>query len=113
MGRMAPDRGSEVLVDIQSMETSLNTLSVQDDLNLAKTSAITTPSPDGAYSTPPHLSHDPATNAKHADLETIWGGAFEISDLDVDRRLIVNRQRRIKMYRCWIQGRFRKRDQPH
>jgi tRNAThr (cytosine32-N3)-methyltransferase len=33
---------------------------------------------------------------------------FEILNLDVDRRLIVNRQRRIKMYRCWIQGRFRK-----
>ncbi|KAF7509024.1 hypothetical protein GJ744_008419 [Endocarpon pusillum] len=34
---------------------------------------------------------------------------FEILDLDVDRRLIVNRQKKIKMYRCWIQGRFRKR----
>ena len=33
---------------------------------------------------------------------------FEILDLDVDRRLIVNRRKRIKMYRCWIQGRFRK-----
>lgn len=34
--------------------------------------------------------------------------AFDVLNLDVDRRLIVNRQRRIKMYRCWIQGRFRK-----
>ncbi len=34
--------------------------------------------------------------------------AFEILDLDVDRRLIVNRRKKIKMYRCWIQGRFRK-----
>ena len=33
---------------------------------------------------------------------------FDILNLDVDRRLIVNRQRRIKMYRCWMQGRFRK-----
>lgn len=31
---------------------------------------------------------------------------FDILDLDVDRRLIVNRQKKIKMYRCWIQGRF-------
>lgn len=37
---------------------------------------------------------------------------FEILDLDVDRRLIVNRQKKIKMYRCWIQGRFRKRLDP-
>ena len=59
------------------------------------------------------------------ELERIWSGsgladdqvgqghataAFKIEDLGVDRRLIVNRQRRIKMYRCWIQGRFRK---PH
>lgn len=33
---------------------------------------------------------------------------FEVLDLDIDRRLIVNRQRRIKMYRCWLQGRFQK-----
>ncbi|KAL9115358.1 MAG: hypothetical protein Q9227_000679 [Pyrenula ochraceoflavens] len=33
---------------------------------------------------------------------------FDILNLDVDRRMIVNRSRRIKMYRCWIQGRFKK-----
>lgn len=43
------------------------------------------------------------------ELERIWGRQFEISNLDVDRRLIVNRQRRLKMYRCWIQGRFCKK----
>lgn len=43
------------------------------------------------------------------ELEEIWGGSFDVLNLDVDRRLIVNRQRRIKMYRCWIQGRFRKK----
>jgi tRNAThr (cytosine32-N3)-methyltransferase len=42
------------------------------------------------------------------DGSTQKNPAFEILNLDVDRRLIVNRQRRIKMYRCWIQGRFRK-----
>lgn len=34
--------------------------------------------------------------------------SFEVLNVDVDRRLIVNRQRRIKMYRCWLQGQFRK-----
>jgi tRNAThr (cytosine32-N3)-methyltransferase len=38
-------------------------------------------------------------------------GAFEILNLGVDRRLIVNRRSRLKMYRCWIQGRFQKRIQ--
>ncbi|KAI4129274.1 MAG: hypothetical protein LQ338_002326 [Usnochroma carphineum] len=33
---------------------------------------------------------------------------FEIEDLDVDRRLLINRQRQLRMYRCWMQGRFRK-----
>jgi len=52
------------------------------------------------------------------ELAKIWDGKssqlddvkhhFDILNLDVDRRLIVNRQRRIKMYRCWIQGRFQK-----
>ncbi|KAK3702379.1 hypothetical protein LTR37_014953 [Vermiconidia calcicola] len=33
---------------------------------------------------------------------------FEIVDVAVDRRMLVNRQRKLKMYRCWMQGRFRK-----
>jgi len=33
---------------------------------------------------------------------------FDIEDLGVDRRLLVNRAKKLKMYRCWLQGRFRK-----
>ncbi|KAI9765839.1 MAG: hypothetical protein M1840_007121 [Geoglossum simile] len=33
---------------------------------------------------------------------------FEVVNLGVDRRLLVNRQQKLKMYRCWLQGRFRK-----
>ncbi|KAM3076039.1 hypothetical protein ACMFMG_006448 [Clarireedia jacksonii] len=36
---------------------------------------------------------------------------FEIIDLGVDRRLLVNRAKQLKMYRCWMQGRFRKKEQ--
>ncbi|KAG8804084.1 hypothetical protein FRC16_000953 [Serendipita sp. 398] len=35
---------------------------------------------------------------------------FSIEQLGVDRRLIVNRKRQLKMYRVWIQGKFQKRD---
>ena len=52
------------------------------------------------------------------ELREIWSGqlsneqekypAFEIVDLAVDRRMLVNRQRKLKMYRCWMQGHFRK-----
>ena len=34
--------------------------------------------------------------------------SFEVLALATDRRMLVNRQRKIKMYRCWLQGRFRK-----
>ncbi|KIW42112.1 uncharacterized protein PV06_05697 [Exophiala oligosperma] len=46
------------------------------------------------------------------EIEKIWGDAFDVLNLDIDRRLIVNRQRRIKMFRCWLQGRFRRKEYP-
>jgi tRNAThr (cytosine32-N3)-methyltransferase len=33
---------------------------------------------------------------------------FEIVNFGVDRRMLVNRQRKLKMYRCWMQARLRK-----
>jgi tRNAThr (cytosine32-N3)-methyltransferase len=35
---------------------------------------------------------------------------FDVVDLGVDRRLLVNRKKELKMYRCWLQGRFRKHE---
>lgn len=35
--------------------------------------------------------------------------SFEVEKLDFDRRLLVNRAKKLKMYRCWIQGRFIKK----
>jgi tRNAThr (cytosine32-N3)-methyltransferase len=37
---------------------------------------------------------------------------FEVVDFGVDRRMLVNRQRRLKMYRCWMQAKFRKTQIP-
>ncbi|KAF2810147.1 methyltransferase [Mytilinidion resinicola] len=61
------------------------------------------------------------------ELEKIWGGeknrpaqpvqeesqmpAFEVIHIGVDRRMLVNRQRKLKMYRCWMQAVFRKTEQ--
>lgn len=56
------------------------------------------------------------------ELASIWAGEkddkaehgpakdplFTIEELGVDRRMLVNRARRLKMYRCWLQGKFRK-----
>ena len=33
---------------------------------------------------------------------------FSINQIGVDRRLIVNRKRKVKMYRVWVQGVFKK-----
>ena len=41
-------------------------------------------------------------------VDTSSRPAFEIVSLGVDRRLLINRQKQLKMYRCWMQGRFRK-----
>jgi tRNAThr (cytosine32-N3)-methyltransferase len=37
---------------------------------------------------------------------------FEVVNLGVDRRLLVNRAKQLKMYRCWMQGRFGKQEKP-
>lgn len=53
------------------------------------------------------------------ELAQIWTGGdpassepgttgFEVIDLAADRRLLVNRAKELKMYRCWMQGRFKK-----
>ena len=41
-------------------------------------------------------------------ISSVPENKFEIVSLGVDRRMLVNRQKQLKMYRCWMQGRFRK-----
>lgn len=53
------------------------------------------------------------TGKKHSTQDDTPDGAaedplFTIEELGVDRRMLVNRARRLKMYRCWLQGKFRK-----
>ncbi|KAG0057289.1 hypothetical protein BGZ83_000079 [Gryganskiella cystojenkinii] len=42
------------------------------------------------------------------EIVKLFGSKFTIEQNAVDRRLIVNRLRKIKMYRVWLQGKFRK-----
>lgn len=41
-----------------------------------------------------------------ASLYTEEDAPFTLENMGVDRRLIVNRAMKLKMYRCWLQGRF-------
>ena len=45
-----------------------------------------------------------AVGSSHSDLAP----AFDVEKIAVDRRMLVNRQRRLKMYRVWLQAVFRK-----
>ncbi|KAG5755567.1 hypothetical protein H9Q72_005221 [Fusarium xylarioides] len=49
--------------------------------------------------------------AQNSDIDEIKTEIplFEVEKLGVDRRLLVNRASKLKMYRCWLQGRFRKK----
>ncbi|KAF7956453.1 hypothetical protein EAE96_003794 [Botrytis aclada] len=54
----------------------------------------------------------PESDAQATDSTTERESGFNIIDLGVDRRLLVNRAKELKMYRCWMQGRFKKKSLP-
>lgn len=58
------------------------------------------------------IDNQEETNPEGGVLRKTYHGVFQILNLGVDRRLLVNRKRRLKMYRCWMQGYFKKRDLP-
>ncbi|KAF2108966.1 S-adenosyl-L-methionine-dependent methyltransferase [Lophiotrema nucula] len=53
----------------------------------------------------PSSEEIPSTTEDHEETPA---PTFEIVHFGVDRRMLVNRQRRLKMYRCWMQAVFRK-----
>lgn len=58
----------------------------------------------------PQQEASPA-ESEDKDAATSHSEGFDIVNLAVDRRMLVNRQRKLKMYRCWMQGRFTKPQQ--
>ncbi|CEI39562.1 hypothetical protein FVEN_g1856 [Fusarium venenatum] len=62
---------------------------------------------EGGNDTPERTDTVQSTDAEETKTEE--SSRFEVENLAVDRRLLVNRASKLKMYRCWLQGRFRKK----
>ncbi|KAF8316673.1 methyltransferase [Clavulina sp. PMI_390] len=118
---------------VQSISTGLESLSMQDMLSGAATptqdTATTAPSkpeneavatetlplesgsaPSSSQSNPEESSIPPTSTSMTsiADLAQLPHPLFSIVQLRVDRRLLLNRKRQLKMYRVWMQAKFRK-----
>ncbi|BGP22808.1 hypothetical protein JCM10295v2_001699 [Rhodotorula toruloides] len=63
----------------------------------------------GAVSTSTTSSALPSTSSSSACTgRTLTPYSFELLQLGIDRRLLLNRKRQLKMFRVWMQGRWRK-----
>ncbi|EIW59850.1 methyltransferase [Trametes versicolor FP-101664 SS1] len=87
----SPGQSTPTLADVEESLSSLSVGTSED-----------TPQKAGAVH--PTLAQPSTTNGSHP--------LFSIEQLGVDRRLIVNRKRQLKMYRVWMQGKFRKASEP-
>ncbi|EIW75247.1 methyltransferase [Coniophora puteana RWD-64-598 SS2] len=76
-----------------------------DPSSLPPSQAGATPAPESESDSDPSrfASAERAAASLHAS-----GALFTAEQLGVDRRLLVNRKRQLKMYRVWVQGKFRK-----
>ncbi|KAI1106134.1 methyltransferase [Jackrogersella minutella] len=55
------------------------------------------------------IPEDEVADETTKEVNEMKSALFDIEELGVDRRMLVNRARKLKMYRCWMQGRFRKK----
>jgi len=59
---------------------------------------------------PSLLPHSHSNTTAEGDDDSDKPPPFTTIQLGVDRRLLVNRKRELKMYRVWMQGKFRRND---
>jgi tRNAThr (cytosine32-N3)-methyltransferase len=117
---VAPTQKTTEITEVVE-DTEANGLADPEALSSTPASSSETPSEnDGDTLTPapdatpqvltPAASH---STSIHSNLTSPLSNCpphplFAIEQLGVDRRLLVNRKRQLKMYRVWMQGKFRK-----
>ena len=86
------------------------TWSAQDGLQIPLGYDASTDAPTDGSAEEPQSVPEQSEEAKQLAKDN---GAFEVLNMGIDRRLIVNRGTKQKMYRCWMQGNFQKRGGPN
>ncbi|TFK39734.1 S-adenosyl-L-methionine-dependent methyltransferase [Crucibulum laeve] len=102
----APDSPAPEFDSLGDVLTSIETQSTSHASEVPDGDQNSTPTDSGIHST--------STTRIHPNLLSPFPGCplyplFSIEQLGVDRRLLINRKRQLKMYRVWMQGKFRKR----
>ncbi|KAK7062515.1 hypothetical protein VNI00_000003 [Paramarasmius palmivorus] len=97
-----------------SMTTTTEIMDEEADSPI--TTSTETPTPKGTLASATPRSSDPEIHPNlldslfpHKDSSSLpVHPLFSVEKLGIDRRLLVNRKRQLKMYRVWMQGVFRK-----
>ena len=80
---------------------------LDSDSSPSAAAAPSSPLPDSSSSDlSPHMIHPSLQGSP--DVLGLAHPLFTIMQLGVDRRLLVNRKRQLKMYRVWMQGKFQR-----
>ena len=74
-------------------------------------SSLPSPCPTPISAAFPQEESSSSNSTSSSRVDSIAGcreARYRTEQLGVDRRLLVNRKRQLKMYRVWVQGKFRK-----
>lgn len=109
-----PDDTTTIVTESESGELSTSTApslsSALADLSVAP-SAVGSPSssrPDTPTPLPGRPPRDEEGGGGSGGGQTLTEYRLDLLQLGVDRRLLLNRKRQLKMFRVWMQGRWRK-----
>lgn len=106
----APTRTDDV-APTATTETTTTTVEELPSGELVSTTSLGGGDTPLTPSTPTSRAATPAPSPASLAVdrgETLTPVRFELLQLGVDRRLLLNRKRQIKMFRVWMQGRWRK-----